>query len=193
MTPPAPGEAPRFVFIGGGARSGKSRFALQLARARGERRVFIATAQALDAEMHERIAAHQRTRGDDFRTLEEPLALPAVLDRLANECDVVVIDCLTLWLSNLLLHGETASQIEQHVGALVGALERRAFAAVVVSNEVGLGLVPETALGRSFRDLSGLAHQRLARIADDVYWALLGSVLRVRPEPIALAPAGAAP
>lgn len=185
--------AARVAFIGGGARSGKSRFALQLARARGERRVFIATAQALDAEMRARIAAHQRTRGDDFRTLEAPLALPAVLERLAGECDVVVIDCLTLWLSNLLLRGDSESQIEAQVDVLARELERRAFQAVVVSNEVGLGLVPETALGRSFRDLSGLAHQRLARIADDIYWALLGSVLRVRPEPVALQTVGAAP
>jgi adenosylcobinamide kinase/adenosylcobinamide-phosphate guanylyltransferase len=181
----------RIAFIGGGARSGKSRFALQLARTRGERRVFIATAQPLDGEMHARIAAHRATRGDDFRTIEEPIALPQALAGLADECDVVVIDCLTLWLTNLLLRGDDAGQIEAHVGTLADVLARRAFHVVVVSNEVGLGLVPPTALGRAFCDLSGLAHQRLAAISDDVYWALLGCVLRVRPEPVALERAGA--
>jgi adenosylcobinamide kinase/adenosylcobinamide-phosphate guanylyltransferase len=182
--------AARIAFVGGGARSGKSRFALQLARARGERRVFVATAQALDAEMAARIAAHQGDRGVDFRTIEEPLGLPALVERLAlaRESDVVVIDCLTLWLSNLLLRGDAPERISTQLDALAAALDRRAFHAIVVSNEVGLGVVPETALGRAFRDLAGFAHQRLAAIADDVYWALLGCVLRVRPEPVALEP-----
>jgi adenosylcobinamide kinase/adenosylcobinamide-phosphate guanylyltransferase len=178
----------RIAFVGGGVRSGKSRFALQLARARGERRTFVATAQAFDTEMRERIAAHQHSRGADFRTLEEPTALPELLVRLGREreADVVVIDCLTLWLSNLMLRGDDATAIEAAIEALVRALAPRAFHAVLVSNEVGLGLVPETPLGRSFRDWSGHMHQRVAAVADDVYWAMLGCILRVRPQPIAL-------
>jgi len=95
----------RIVLVGGGARSGKSAFALSLARGLGARRGFVATGQAFDAEMAARIAEHARTRGDDFRTIEEPVALPACLDQL-RDLDVVVVDCLTLWLSNLMLRDE---------------------------------------------------------------------------------------
>ena len=186
------GNENRVAFIGGSVRSGKSAFALRLGRARGPRRVFVATAQGLDLEMQARIAAHQHTRGADFRTLEEPLLLPAVLEQLAavREADVVVIDCLTLWLSNLLLGGHNADAIAAQVAALARVLARRAFHAVVVSNEVGMGVVPDNVLGRQFRDLSGLAHQAIAAVADEIYWAMLGSMLRMRPGPIALEPIG---
>jgi adenosylcobinamide kinase/adenosylcobinamide-phosphate guanylyltransferase len=175
------------VLVGGGARSGKSRFALARARDLGSRRAFVATAQALDDEMAARIAAHARTRGADFHTIEEPLALA---DRLAalRDTDVVVIDCLTLWLSNLLMRGDTEPQIAAAVDALAATLRRRAFHAVVVTNEVGMGIVPETPLGRLFRDIAGRAHQRLAAAADEIHFAMLGAMLRVRPEPIALSP-----
>ncbi|PTL35636.1 bifunctional adenosylcobinamide kinase/adenosylcobinamide-phosphate guanylyltransferase [Candidatus Methylomirabilis limnetica] len=175
----------RIVLIGGGARSGKSAFALSLARRLGARRAFVATAQAMDEEMKERIADHARTRGADFRTVEEPLALA---ERLLDLCDidVVVIDCLTLWLSNLLLRDESETRILEQVQTLVGVLERRAFHAVIVTNEVGMGVVPETPLGRAFRDVAGRAHQRLAGVADEVYLAILGSVLRIRPEPVSV-------
>ena len=176
------GEA-RIVLIGGGARSGKSAFALSRARSLGTRRAFVATAQALDEEMKERIADHARTRGVDFRTVEEPLALVERLLAL-RDIDVVVIDCLTLWLSNLLLRDESEARILEQVQALAGVLERRAFHAVIVTNEVGMGVVPETSLGRAFRDVAGRAHQRLAGVADEVYLAILGSVLRIRPEPV---------
>ncbi|ALA58031.1 bifunctional adenosylcobinamide kinase/adenosylcobinamide-phosphate guanylyltransferase [Nitrospira moscoviensis] len=173
----------RIVLIGGGARSGKSAFALSRARSLGTRRAFVATAQALDAEMKERIAEHARTRGTDFRTIEEPLALAEKLLEL-HDTDVVVIDCLTLWLSNLLLRDEAEVRILEQVEALAGVLEQRAFHAVIVTNEVGMGVVPETSLGRAFRDVAGRAHQRVAGVADEVYWAILGSVLRIRPAPV---------
>ena len=170
---------PRNILIGGGVRSGKSDFALRLARRLGPRRVFVATAQAFDDEMRLRIAEHRRTRGPDFETHEEPLALPATLRSLAG--DVVVVDCLTLWLSNLLLRDETSTAVLAAVDELVAVLRDRRRSVILVTNEVGMGIVPETPLGRRFRDLAGIAHQRLARVADDVYFAALGIMLRLKP------------
>lgn len=175
----------RIALVGGGVRSGKSAFALALARARGTRRAFVATAQALDAEMEARIAEHARTRGSDFTTVEEPLALPAVLERL-GEVDVVVVDCLTLWLSNLLIRDVSVAHIEREVGALTDALNGSRFDVVLVTNEVGMGVVPESSLGRAFRDLAGRTHQRLASVSDEIYLAVLGVVLRLRPDPVSV-------
>jgi adenosylcobinamide kinase/adenosylcobinamide-phosphate guanylyltransferase len=172
----------RIILVGGGARSGKSRFALEYARRLGKRRVFVATAEGLDDEMRVRIARHREERGATFTTVEAPLALPEALAELAAE--VVVVDCLTLWLSNLLLAGLEAPAIEERLAALEAALLRRQFHALVVTNEVGMGLVPETPLGRAFRDLTGKAHQRLARTADELYLAAMGIILRIHPGPV---------
>lgn len=175
----------QLVLIGGGARSGKSGFALALARRLGARRAFVATAQAFDQEMRERIAAHRAERDGDFYTVEEPLDLPGVL--ADAEADVVVVDCLTLWLSNLVLRGDSAAAIDGAVQRLSAAVARRRFHTVLVTNEVGMGVVPESALGRLFRDVAGRTHQRLARDADRVYLAVLGCVLRLKPDPVVLA------
>jgi adenosylcobinamide kinase/adenosylcobinamide-phosphate guanylyltransferase len=182
--------AHRLILIGGGVRSGKSAFALARARALGERRAFVATAQAFDAEMEARIAAHRGERGGDFSTVEEPIDVPAVLDAL-RDVDVVVIDCLTLWLSNLLLREESEQQILERVDALGQVLARRRFHGIVVTNEVGMGVVPESRLGRVFRDLSGLAHQRLASRADEIHVAMMGVILRLKPEPVQIQHGGA--
>jgi adenosylcobinamide kinase/adenosylcobinamide-phosphate guanylyltransferase len=171
------------VLVGGGARSGKSSFALERARVLGARRRFVATAQALDGEMVQRIAAHRTSRGADFTTLEEPLAVPRALAQL-GDADVVVVDCLTLWISNLLLRGDDQTAILAQVDELVATLARVPFHAVLVTNEVGMGIVPDNALARDFRDVTGIAHQRLARVADEVHVALLGLVLRLRPGPV---------
>jgi adenosylcobinamide kinase/adenosylcobinamide-phosphate guanylyltransferase len=171
------------ILIGGGARSGKSSFALARARELGVRRVFVATAQALDPEMEARIAAHRTDRGRDFRTVEEPLALPRALARL-DEADVVVVDCLTLWISNLLVTGVAQEAILALVDDLVATVARAPFHTVLVTNEVGMGVVPDNELARAFRDVTGVAHQRLARAADEVHVAILGLVLRLRPEPV---------
>jgi adenosylcobinamide kinase/adenosylcobinamide-phosphate guanylyltransferase len=171
----------RMILVGGGTRSGKSRFALTLAEKLGERRLFVATGQAKDEEMAERIRKHQESRGPDFPTLEEPLAIPEALEKVKN-FDVVVIDCLTLWLANLLLEGKSPEDIESRVRDLGGVFERRSFHAIVVTNEVGLGIVPESSLGRVFRDVAGSAHQQLSRQADEVYFAVLGTLLRLKPQ-----------
>ena len=173
----------RIILIGGGSRCGKSACALATARRLGSRRLFLATAQPGDDEMRARILLHRETRGDDFQTLEEPLAVAEIL-RDVKEHDVVVLDCLTLWLANLLLAGKDPETILNEVAELAGVLDRRLLHAVIVTNEVGLGLVPETPLGRTFRDVAGLAHQRLAQLADEVYFGVLGIMLRLKPAPV---------
>jgi adenosylcobinamide kinase / adenosylcobinamide-phosphate guanylyltransferase len=176
-------EERKVILIGGGARSGKSALAIALAQRLGERRVFVATARAYDEEMRQRIARHRQDRGAVFQSLEEPVALAPVLRRL-EAVDVVVVDCLTLWLSNLLLEALDAVQIEARIEELAGVLAERRFNAVLVTNEVGMGIHPDTALGRTFRDLAGRAHQRLARCADEVHFAVMGMVLRLKPAPV---------
>jgi adenosylcobinamide kinase/adenosylcobinamide-phosphate guanylyltransferase len=183
-------EAPKVILVGGGCRSGKSRFALELGRRLGQRRVFLATAEAGDDEMRARIDLHRQTRGSDYRTVEEPLALPEVL-RPLHDADVVVIDCLTLWLSNLLLASHDAAAVLGRVDDLAAVLAERAWHSVVVTNEVGLGIVPESALGRTFRDVAGSAHQRLAQTADEIYLAILGTILRIKPTLACVGPGGA--
>jgi adenosylcobinamide kinase/adenosylcobinamide-phosphate guanylyltransferase len=172
---------PRRVLIGGGVRSGKSAFALRLAQGLGPRRAFVATAQAFDAEMRARIDAHVAERGDAFVTHEAPHALEVTLAGLRDEVDVVVVDCLTLWLSNLLLEDRSEAEIGARVDGLADVLAAAPFHAIVVSNEVGMGIVPEHRLGRVFRDVSGRAHQRLARLCDAVYIAMLGIIVRAHP------------
>ena len=173
----------KIILIGGGARSGKSRFALEYARNLGDRRVFVATAQAMDAEMRERIGRHRDERGQDFATMEEPVHLARVLGEV-GDVNVVVVDCLTLWLSNLLLRERSIDDIECELGGVIVELRRRRHHVILVSNEVGLGIVPDNELARRFRDVAGRVHQRLAAEADEVYFAAMGIVLRLVPAPV---------
>jgi adenosylcobinamide kinase/adenosylcobinamide-phosphate guanylyltransferase len=176
--------APRLILIGGGARSGKSRFAITRAQALGERRLFVAAAERSDDEMRDRIARHRADRAAaGFDTLEEPRALPEALEADRTH-DVLLVDCLTIWISNLLVGGATPDAVADRIGALLEVLARRRAHVVIVSNEVGMGLIPETPLGRVFRDLTGLAHQRLAAVADELYLAAMGVLLRLRPGPV---------
>ena len=179
--------AGQLILIGGGVRSGKSDFALSLARRLGQRRLFLATAQAGDDEMAERIRRHRQTRGDDFTTIEEPLAVADAVRR-HPDFDVRVLDCLTLWLSNLLLDGCSQEQVLQRVDDLLAVLGKQTGHTVIITNEVGMGIVPESALGRQFRDVAGLAHQRISHAADEVYLAVLGTILRIKPTPAFCSP-----
>lgn len=168
------------ILIGGGVRSGKSAFALQLAEKMGDARTFFATAEASDSEMSERIKRHQQEREGRFATIEEPLALP---ERLASDLavDVVVVDCITLWISNLMRQERTDNDIDRAVTGLVAAMDKAPFHTLLVTNEVGMGVVPASEMGRRFRDSVGRAHQRLAAAADRVYLAALGCILQVKP------------
>jgi len=164
-------DLPRLSLILGGARSGKSRHAEALA-ARYERPgVYVATAVAGDAEMAARIAQHQSRRGDGWRTIEEPLALAQCLNREAAADRVVLVDCLTLWLSNVMAADR---DVEAEIQVLVAALEGLPGPVILVSNEVGHGIVPINALARRYRDHAGLLHQRLAAIADHVVFVVAG-------------------
>ncbi len=173
------------MLIGGGARSGKSSRAIQLARESGTTRAFVATAEGLDDEMRDRISRHQRERGADFETLEAPLALVQAIDGIRS--DVVVVDCLTLWISNLLCRDESDAAILARAEELIERLARRDRTYILVTNEVGLGLVPDNPLGRRFRDLTGTINQRMAAAADEVYFGMMGLMLRVKPAPVSVA------
>jgi adenosylcobinamide kinase/adenosylcobinamide-phosphate guanylyltransferase len=185
----APAARPPFVLVGGGARSGKSRFAMERALELGREGVFVATAEGSDDEMRARIARHREERGPRLRTIEAPLDLPGAIAGVFEgdlRAEVVLVDCLTLWLSNLLVPGATADEVLRRVEELRAVLARRRVPVVLVTNEVGLGLVPDTPLGRVFRDVAGLAHQRLARDADEIHVGVLGLMLRLRPGPVAV-------
>ncbi len=160
------------VLVLGGARSGKTGFAERMAMHAGERPLYLATAQALDAEMLERVRLHQQQRHKRFATLEEPLELTTALRAAAREHDVILVDCLTLWITNLL---GINRNVAEAVDGLAAALPEIDSARVIlVSNEVGLGIVPDNPLARTFRDLAGAAHQRLAEICTEVHFVIAG-------------------
>ena len=161
----------RTTLILGGARSGKSQRALDLAESAGERRVFIATAEAFDEEMADRIARHKTERGSGWSTIEAPLELIPALEEAARRGDVCLVDCLTLWLSNL-MHSDR--KLEDETARLCEAVSNLPIPIILVSNEVGLGLVPETPLGRAFRDAQGRLNQAVARICDRVEFVAAG-------------------
>lgn len=171
----------------GGARSGKSRHAENLARASGLQVVVIATAQALDAEMQARIARHRSERPAGFLCVEEPLALAEALRRAAAPGRCLVVDCLTLWLTNLLLaeaalpeDGTTPHGLAEAVAALVEILPGLPGEVLLVANEVGFGLVPDNPLGRVFRDEAGRLNQRVAALCEAVTLVAAGLPLRLK-------------
>jgi adenosylcobinamide kinase/adenosylcobinamide-phosphate guanylyltransferase len=157
------------VLVLGGARSGKSRFAESLSHQPAH---YVATAQAFDDEMRNRIAAHKTQRGDLWVTHEEPFNLVGVLEKIDQQSGAfVLVDCLTLWLSNLLL---SEKNCDEEIAQLIRFLEASSSRIVIVSNEVGLGIVPDNALARRFRDVQGLANQRIAEIANNVVFIAAG-------------------
>jgi len=162
----------------GGARSGKSALALRRAEA-FEQVVWIATAEAHDAEMAERIARHRAERPAHWQTVEESLGLASALQTCCGAEACVVVDCLTLWLTNLLL-AEDAGLLEREIAALLGALPDLPGQAIFVANEVGLGIVPENALARRFRDEAGRLNQTLAAACDSVTFVAAGLPLRLK-------------
>ncbi|MBM3543048.1 MAG: bifunctional adenosylcobinamide kinase/adenosylcobinamide-phosphate guanylyltransferase [Alphaproteobacteria bacterium] len=169
----------RLTLVLGGARSGKSRYAESLIEALPKPWIYLATAEAGDEEMAARIATHKARRGTDWRTVEVPHDLAAALGKLPAGA-AVLIDCLTLWLSNRLLAG---ADLDAEVSALTEAVTAHDGALVLVANEVGLSLVPDTALGRNFRDLQGLLNQRIAAKANRVILMVAGLPLIVKDSP----------
>lgn len=170
------------VLILGGARSGKSSFAQQLARTAGANVLFLATAEVGDDEMAERISRHKASRPAAWRTIEEPLELVRALEREATSADVVLVDCLTLWLSNLLLTdgGGSETEVLGRVDSLLDSYDNGNASYILVSGEVGLGLVPPYALGRAFRDIVGWVNQKVAQRADRVFMMVAGIPVELR-------------
>lgn len=171
----------RHVLVLGGARSGKTAFAERLTLHAGARPAYLATATVLDGEMRDRVRSHQATRGAQFATIEEPIELAAAIRKAGERHDVILVDCLTLWITNLLMAGADVATAVGELGATL--VEFEAAKVVLVTNEVGLGIVPDNAMARTFRDLAGSAHQRLAEICDDVYFVAAGLPLTMKGEP----------
>jgi adenosyl cobinamide kinase/adenosyl cobinamide phosphate guanylyltransferase len=167
----------KVVLITGGARSGKSQMALELASGNSPK-IFLATAEALDQEMLDRIRKHKLDRGNDWITIEEPVSVAQALDDHPGE--TIVVDCITLWLSNLLMRSYDQQKIEAEVARVSEALRRRKAPAIIVTNEVGMGIVPEHASGRLFRDLAGMANQKIAKIAHRVVFMVSGLPLYLK-------------
>ncbi|GGE03311.1 adenosylcobinamide kinase/adenosylcobinamide phosphate guanyltransferase [Polymorphobacter glacialis] len=165
------------TFFLGGARSGKSRLAQEMAESQHGSLAYLATGQAFDAEMADRIARHRTDRGPRWRTTDCPLDLPAAIAREAVLGNIVLVDCLTLWTSNLLL---SDADLPAAQAALLAALAAARCPVILISNETGLGIVPDNALARQFRDAAGRLHQQVAALADTVFFVAAGLTLRLK-------------
>lgn len=167
-----------FTFVLGGAASGKSLYAESLVTGTGAPRVYIATGEAWDEEMRAKIAAHVDQRGPGWRTIEAPLDLAPALASVSQD-EVALLDCATMWMSNQML---AENDLETETARLLEALVACKGKVVVVSNEVGMGIVPENALARRFRDAAGLLNQRVAEVSDEVILCVAGCGLKVKPQ-----------
>ena len=170
------------ILVLGGTRSGKSSWALHYTEAQYRSRLFIATARALDEEMAERIRLHKSSRGPDWQLVEEPIEISKALRTRCGDVEAVLIDCLTVWLSNVLLE-KGDQKIEPYQDDLLETLSAREQTIVVVSNEVGMSIVPENPLGRKFRDLSGQINQKIATMADKVIFLTAGLPMYLKGAP----------
>ncbi len=166
----------------GGCRSGKSSHALGLANAlSGKKKIFIATSVPTDTEMEARVTRHQQERGGDWDTAEVPVEIPRTIDEASATAGVILVDCLTLWTSNLMFQGLDQPGIDLHLQALATSLEHAQCPVILVSNEVGAGIVPENALARQFRDMAGFVNQKIASVADRVTWMVAGIPVSIKP------------
>ncbi|KAB2714706.1 bifunctional adenosylcobinamide kinase/adenosylcobinamide-phosphate guanylyltransferase [Brucella intermedia] len=170
----SPGKS---VLVLGGARSGKSSYAEKMAQSSGLQPLYLATGRAFDGEMENRIAIHRNRRGSDWQTVEEPLDLVGALTLHVAVDRFVLVDCLTLWLTNLMM---AERDIAAETAGLVAMLPNLAGPVVFVSNEVGFGIVPENRMAREFRDHAGFLHQAVAAVADEVYLIAAGLPLKMK-------------
>jgi adenosylcobinamide kinase / adenosylcobinamide-phosphate guanylyltransferase len=178
---------PRIILLLGAARSGKSAFAQITAERLRQRPLYIATAEALDGEMADRIAAHRASRGKQWLCVEEPLEIARVIERPPPEADIILVDCLTIWLSNI-LQKEGVDAFNRRRQELVDALRKSPLPVMLVSNEVGMGIVPDSELGRNFRDLAGWLNQSLAAVADTVLFIVAGLPMALKGSAPAMPP-----
>ena len=172
---------PQLIFVTGGARSGKSQFAQDCALLLPGRKVYIATAEPLDEEMAEKILAHRKMRPPDWGTVEEPRHLGKAVRKCAATYDVLLIDCLTLWISNLLAnYALKEKEINGEVRILVENCKSVSSTVIMVSNELGMGIVPLDSLTRHYRDIVGKANQQVAAAADEVFLLVSGISLKIQ-------------
>lgn len=164
----------KLIFITGGARSGKSAFAERLAQEYSGKKAYLATAQALDEEMALRIRRHKERRPAGWETLEEPIRVSGVIKENGDRFSLILVDCLTLWISNLMAAGWAEKEILEEGDRLIASWRGAASSLILVGNEVGMGIVPDNPLARSFRDLSGMIQQRISGEADEVYFLVSG-------------------
>lgn len=170
----------RLILILGGSRSGKSSYAIELAKYFKKRTAFIATCAFLDKEMTARIKKHRRSRPKQWRLIEEPRDIQRVLIDIQKKYDVVIVDCVGFWISNFLVDNLEDKEIEKKINGLLISISKINVAAILVSNEVGGGIVPDNLLARRFRDLVGLANQMIAKKADDVILMQAGIPLIIK-------------
>ena len=174
-------QSPMKKLVIGGCRSGKSRYAEQWVAENFSDKVFVATLEARDdAEMDQRIALHLQSRGTGWLTVEEPLDLVGVLEKNETGAEVFLVDCLTMWLTNMMMQDFSDEKIQGEVARLCETVRTLDTSVVLVANEVGLGVVPESPLGRRFRDLAGWANQQMAVICDQVVFVAAGLPLRLK-------------
>ncbi len=169
----------KIILILGGARSGKSTYALELAK-KYKKVAFIATCLGLDKEMRQRIKLHKEARPKHWKTFEEPLELATLLVKIDNGFDCILIDCLTLLVSNLILSGKSEAQVLNKIEETLVALRGKKAKIILVSNEVGLGIVPDNKLGRIFRDIAGKVNQLIAKEAREVYFTISGIPMKIK-------------
>jgi len=169
------------VFVIGGCRSGKSHQALKTAESLArDNQVFIATCIPYDDEMKQRVAGHQQERSRHWQTVEAPIHLPVAIAETGQEAGVILVDCLTLWINNLLMEKQDSEQILDQVQRLTRTLEAATCPIILVSNEIGTGIVPENKLARLYRDLIGSANQAVAECADQVIWMVAGIPVTIK-------------
>jgi adenosylcobinamide kinase/adenosylcobinamide-phosphate guanylyltransferase len=162
------------IFVTGGCRSGKSQFAQEYANRYFHKKLYLATCEALDEEMAKRIEDHKKRRGSDWQTVEEPIRIAEAIRQHEDDVEVILLDCITLWLSNLLMRQKSDHAIMEEVNRLMDTARKGQPSLIFVSNEVGMGLVPVEPLGRRFRDLSGMANQKIAEVAKTVVFMVSG-------------------
>jgi len=164
----------KIVLITGGCRSGKSRYALDYANRHFSRKIYLATCEALDEEMAQRIERHKKTRGPEWQTVEEPIEIADKIRQYQDRVEVILLDCITLWLSNLLMKWDLDSKIMDEAQRMIDVIGQTQTSLIIVSNEVGMGIVPADPLSRRFRDLSGMISQNIAEVADSVVFMVSG-------------------